>query len=78
MADADIKIALDNPVETIQSDFNNFIQLGKPLSRRYRIEETSLSKLEGKKIFGKSILAKKEGIGMMDHGNFIWIFRFGW
>jgi hypothetical protein len=49
MADVDIKIALDNPVETIQSDFNNFIHLGKPPSRQDRIEETSLSNRGGKK-----------------------------
>ena len=54
MANVDIKIALDNPVETIQSDFNNYIHLGKPPSRQDRIEETSLSNWEGK----NQVLAK--------------------
>ena len=58
-ADVDFKIFLDTIVERIELDFNNFIQLGEAPSRQYRIEETSLSKLEGKRIFEKSLLQKK-------------------
>jgi len=58
MADVDFKIYLDTIVERIELDLNKFIQLGEIPSRHYWIEETSLSKLEGKRIFEKSILAK--------------------
>jgi hypothetical protein len=53
-----MKNAPDNIVEGIELGFNNFIHLGKELSRQYRVEETSVSKFEAAKIFEKSILAK--------------------
>ena len=46
MADEDLKIAPDNIVEGIELGLNNFIQLGKAPPRQYRVEETSVSKLE--------------------------------
>ena len=77
MADEDLKIALVNIVEGIESYLNNFIRLRENPSRPYWLEETTMSKLEGKKIFEKSILAKREGIDMLDNGESIWIFNFG-
>ena len=41
-----MKNAPDNIVEGIELGFNNFIHLGKELSRQYRVEETNVSKLE--------------------------------
>jgi len=41
-----MKNAPDNIVEGIELGFNNFIHLGKELSRQYRVEETSVSKFE--------------------------------
>ena len=68
MADKDLKNALDNIVEGIESDLNNFIHLGKAPSRQYRLEETTMSKLEGKNISEKSILANRKRIDTIDHG----------
>jgi hypothetical protein len=59
MADECLKNYLDNIVETINSNLNHFIRLGKESPRQYRIEETSSSKLGWEKVSDKDHLGEK-------------------
>jgi len=52
-ADEDLRTSFDKIVEDIRSYLNNFIELRKKPSRQYRLETTTVSKLEGERNFKK-------------------------